>query len=66
MKKDDTIDSGANLSLAILLYKNNYLVESDKIFYSIDYFINNEEKYDKIDLEELYLYFINIQYRGLI
>ena len=66
LKKDDTIDSGANLSLAILLYKNNYLVESDKIFYSIDYFINNEEKYDKIDLEELYLYFINIQYRGLI
>lgn len=66
LKKDDTIDSGANLSLAILLYKNNYLVESDKIFYSLDYFINNEEKYDKIDLEELYLYFINIQYRGLI
>ena len=66
LKKDDNIDSKANLSLSLLLYKNNYIVESDKIFYNIDYFINYNEKYNELDLEEVYLYLINIQYRGLI
>ena len=50
----------------MFLYKNNYIVESDKIFYNIDYFINYNEKYNELDLEEVYLYLINIQYRGLI
>lgn len=66
LKKDDIIDSKANLSLSLLLYKNNYIVESDKIFYNIDYFINSNERYNKLDLEEIYLYLLNIQYRGLI
>ncbi len=66
LKKDDNIDSKANLSLSLLLYKNNYIVESDKIFYNMDYFINYNEKYNELDLEEVYLYLINIQYRGLI
>ena len=66
LKKDDNIDSKANLSLSLLLYKNNYTVQSDKIFYNMDYFINYNEKQNELDLEEVYLYLINIQYRGLI
>lgn len=66
LEKDGDIDSKANLNLALLLYQNGYTVESDKLFYNVDYFINYNEKYSELDLEEVYLYLINIQYRGLI
>ncbi|MGL5971890.1 MAG: hypothetical protein ACRCZL_07825, partial [Cetobacterium sp.] len=60
------IDISANLNLALLLYKNNYVVESDKIFYNIDYFINNKNVTNNLNLEETFLYLLNIHYRGLI
>ncbi|MGL5000832.1 MAG: hypothetical protein ACRC6J_03830, partial [Cetobacterium sp.] len=62
----DRVDIIANLDLALLLYKNNFVVESDKIFYNIDYFVNLNDIYSKLDLEEIFLYLLNIHYRGLI
>ncbi|MGL5053534.1 MAG: hypothetical protein ACRC5W_08130 [Cetobacterium sp.] len=60
------VDITANLNLALLLYKNNFVVESDKIFYNIDYFVNLNDIYSKLDLEEIFSYLLNIHYRGLI
>ncbi|MGL5176427.1 MAG: hypothetical protein ACRC7F_08720 [Cetobacterium sp.] len=66
LKDNENINRKINLELALLLYKNNFLIESDKIFYSIDYFINFEENYSQLDLDEIFLYLENIHYRGLI
>ena len=66
LQEKSVINKIANLRLALLLYKNNYTVESDKIFYSIDYFINSDRNYTGLELEEIYLYLRNVQYRGLI
>ncbi|MGL4946429.1 MAG: hypothetical protein ACRC4X_02010 [Cetobacterium sp.] len=62
----NSVDIIANLDLALLLYENNFVVESDKIFYNIDYFVNLNDIYSKLDLEEIFLYLLNIHYRGLI
>ncbi|MGL4867206.1 MAG: hypothetical protein ACRC34_00065 [Cetobacterium sp.] len=66
LQTNSNIDISANLNLALLLYKNNYVVESDKIFYNIDYFINNKNVTNNLNLEETFLYLLNIHYRGLI
>ncbi|MGL4977724.1 MAG: hypothetical protein ACRC5G_06875, partial [Cetobacterium sp.] len=66
LENNGTVDRIATLELAILLYKNNYLVQSDKIFYKIDYFINFKENYNQLELDEIFLYLENIHYRGLI
>lgn len=66
LENDGTADRITTLELAILLYKNNYLVQSDKIFYKIDYFINFKENYNQLELDEIFLYLENIHYRGLI
>lgn len=66
LQENGEINRIANLKLALLLYENGYTVESDKVFYNIDYFINFEENYNELNIEEIYLYLMNIQYRGLI
>lgn len=66
LQNKGNIDKIVNLKFALLLYKNNYVVESDKIFYNIDYFISSNKNYTGLELEEIYLYLRNIQYRGLI
>ncbi|MCQ8211551.1 hypothetical protein NON08_03070 [Cetobacterium somerae] len=66
LQEKGIINKIANLRLALLLYENNNIVESDKIFYNIDYFINSDKNYTGTELEETYLYLRNIQYRGLI
>ncbi len=66
LQNKGNIDKIVNLKFALLLYKNNYVVESDQIFYNIDYFISSNKNYTGLELEEIYLYLRNIQYRGLI
>lgn len=66
LQNDEKINKIACLELALLLYKNGYLVESDKLFYKVDYFINFKEDYNQLQLDEIFLYLENIHYRGLI
>ena len=66
LQEEGIVNRIANLKLALFLYKNNNTVESDKIFYNIDNFVNSDKNYTELELDEIYLYLKNIQYRGLI
>ncbi|WP_297487347.1 hypothetical protein [uncultured Cetobacterium sp.] len=56
----------ANLQLALILYENGYLVQSDKILERVIYFYNNSHAKDNITTEKIFLYIENIYYRGLL
>lgn len=56
----------ANLQLALILYENGYLVQSNKILERVIYFYNNSHAKDNITTEKIFLYIENIYYRGLL
>ena len=55
----------ANLQLALILYENGYLVQSNKILERVIYFYNNSHAKDNITTEKIFLYIENIYYRGI-
>lgn len=66
LRDENGIDVVSNLNFAIILYENGFKESSDKIFYKMVGYINENENEDRLELSQLIPYLLNVYYRGLI